>query len=436
MSSPTIAILYILIGLGLIALRVHIGVAIGVVSFFGIATISNFRAAMGMLTATPFNFAADWTLSAIPMFLLMGYVASYAGLASNLFETMRVLLARVPGGLAVATVGASALMSATSGSSVATSASMTRIAIPEMLRFNYDKGLSAGVVASGGTLGALIPPSILLLLYGYYAEVSVAKLFIAGVIPGILSAIMFALMIIVRVKLKPSLAPSYKNEHGDSINIWKLIGGTWPLPVLIVGVLFGIFLGFFSPTEAGAVGALLAMLIALSKGKLSAAVIKSSVVYTITGTASIFLIIISTILLARFLAMSGLPHMAGELLASMGGEQTLFLVAVIVLILILGMFIDTIGVLLLTLPIILPIANDLHVDLIWFGIILVKVLEMSMVTPPVGLNVYVIKGALGKLIPLNVIFKGVLWFLLADAITLFLIVMVPSLSTWLPTYIK
>lgn len=436
MSSPTIAIIYILISLGLIALRVHIGVAIGVVSFFGIATISNFRAALGMLTATPFHFAADWTLSAIPMFLLMGYVASSAGLAAGLFDAMRVLLARVPGGLAVATVGASALMSATSGSSVATSASMTRIAIPEMLKFRYDKGLSAGVVASGGTLGALIPPSILLLLYGYYAETSVAKLFIAGVVPGLLSALMFALMIIVRVKINPSLAPSYEKDHGNSPKAWDLIIGIWPLPVLIFGVLFGIFLGYLSPTEAGAVGALLAMLIALVKGRLSIAVLKESILYTITGTASIFLIIISTILLARFLAMSGLPHMAGDALSALGGNQVVFIVAVIALFLVLGMFIDTIGVLLLTLPIILPIANNLQIDLIWFGIILVKALEMSMITPPVGLNVYVIKGALGKLIPLDVIFKGVLWFLVADAITLGLIILIPSLSTWLPNYVQ
>jgi C4-dicarboxylate transporter, DctM subunit len=435
MDNVSIGFIGLAAGLGLIALRVQIGVALGIVSFFGIATILNMRAAWGILTAVPFNFVGDWSLTAIPMFLLMGYVASASGLSAGLFRAMRIFLSRLPGGLAITSVGACALLSAASGSSVATSSAFAKIATPEMLRYRYDPGLASGVVASAGTLGSLIPPSILLLLYGYIAEVSVAQLFMAGFLPGLLSALMFAAMIVIRVRLKPSLAPAVVETYSREEKI-AAIREVWPLPVLIVGVLLGIFLGVFTPTEAGGVGALLAIVIATVRRALTWAILRKAVLDTLTGTASIFMVVIGTVLLARFMALSGVPTFIANALLVTGTDHLVVIGMAIVLYLILGCFLDSIGILLLTLPIILPLANGVGMDLIYFGIILVKLLEIGLVTPPVGLNVYVIKGALGSLISLPTIFRGVGWFVAVDMVTLALLIAFPMISLWLPSLMQ
>ena len=431
MSNVAIGFLGLGFGLLLIALRIQIGVAVGIVSFIGIAIILNMKAAWGMLTAVPFNFVGDWNLTAIPMFLLMGYVASSAGLTQGLFQAMRIFLSRMPGGLAIASVGACALMSAASGSSVATASSMARIATPEMLRYRYDPGLATGVVATAGTLGSLIPPSILMVLYGYYAEVSIAKLFIAGVIPGLLSAVMLSVMIVARVTVKPSLAPRVEESFTAQEKL-DAIKEIWPLPVLVFGVLIGIFIGLFTPTEAGAVGAFLALVLALLRGRLTLPVLRDAVVSTLSSTAGIFMVVIGTVLLTRFMALSGVPNFIATELLTLGSSELMIILMVVVLYLLLGMFLDSIGILLLTLPIILPVARDAGIELIWFGVILIKLLEIGLITPPVGLNVYVMKGALGSLVKLQQIFAGVTWFVVAEMITLALIVAFPLLSLWLP----
>jgi tripartite ATP-independent transporter DctM subunit len=420
-----------LIGLGLVALRIQIGVALGIVSFFGIAAVVNWRAAWGVVSSVPFNFVGDWNLTAIPMFLLMGYVASFSGLTSGLFKAMRIFLSRLPGGLAIASVGACGMMSAASGSSVAVSAAFARIATPEMLKYKYDPGLASGVIASAGTLGSLIPPSILMLLYAYMAEVSVAKVFMAGFLPGLLSMLMFAAMIYVRVKLNPNLAPPVSETFSRQEKL-EVLAQVWPLPVLILSVLVGIFIGLFTPTEAGAVGAALAILIAFLRKSLSWSVIKSSISLTLSGTASIFMVVIGTVMLGKFLALSGLPAFITESFLSTTSSELGVIIAVAVLYLILGCFLDSIGLLLLTLPIILPLAKAVGIDLIYFAIILVKLLELGLVTPPVGLNVYVTKSALGNLVSLPTIFRGVSWFIVADLITLSLLITFPIISLYLP----
>ena len=435
MSNIAIGFVGIAVGLLLIALRIQIGVALGIVSFFGIAAILNFQAAWGIVTAVPFNFVGDWNLTAIPMFLLMGYVASSTGLSRWLFAAMRIFLSWLPGGLAIASVGACALLSAASGSSVATSAAFARIATPEMLRYRYDPGLASGVVASAGTLGSLIPPSILMILYGYVAEVSIAKLFMAGFLPGILSAMMFSAMIMIRVKLNPALAPPVQETFTTAEKLVAL-REVWPLPVLIVGVLVGIFVGVFTPTEAGGVGAALAILLALVRRSLSWEALRKAVLNTLTGTAGIFMVVIGTVLLARFMALSGVPGFIASSLLELGGSQMAVILMVTVLYLVLGCFLDSIGILLLTMPIILPVVREVGLDLIYFGIILVKLLEIGLVTPPVGLNVYVMKGALGNLISLPTIFRGVIWFVVADAITLAIIIAFPWISLVLPSLME
>ena len=420
------------VGVILLLLRVQIGVALGLVSFVGIGILLNFRAAWGIITAIPFNFVGDWNLTAIPMFLLMGFIASEAGLSTGLFRTMRLLLSWLPGGLAVASIGANAVLAAASGSSVATSSAFARIATPEMLKYGYHPGLATGVIAAAGTLGALIPPSILMVLYGYLAEVSVARLFAAGVMPGILTALAFSAMVILRVLRNPSLAPKV-NETFTREDLKGAIRDTWALPLIILGVLLGIFLGVFTPTEAGAVGAALAILVAAVKRTLTWVVLGKGIRQTLVSTASIFLVVIGTSLLARFMALSGVPTFVADSFIAMGTTPLMVIVAVALLYLILGCFLDSIGILLLTMPIILPMAQDAGLDLIWFGIILVKLLEIGLLTPPVGLNVYIIKGALGDRVSLTTIFRGVGWFVVVDLLVLTFLVLVPEYPLWLPS---
>lgn len=435
MDNVTIGAVATLLGLVLIALRIQIGVALGLVSFFGIAAILNMKAAWGIVTAVPFNFVGDWNLTAVPMFLLMGYIAFSANLTSGLFRAMRVVLSRLPGGLAVASVMACAMLAAASGSSVATSSAMARIATPEMLRYRYDAGLSSGVIAAAGTLGSLIPPSILMVLYGYFAEVSIARLFVAGFLPGLLSAIMFSAMIIIRVRISPELAPPVTETFSREEKL-AAMRDIWPMPVLIVIVLAGIFIGLFTPTEAGAVGAALALLLAAARRTLSFKVLRESCLSTIIGTAGIFMVVIGTVLLGKLMALSGLPNALTGMLLEFGGDRYSVILMVVVLYLVLGMFLDSIGILLLTLPILLPITEAVGIDLIWFGIVLIKLLEIGLVTPPVGLNVYVMKGALGNLVSLPTIFRGVTWFIITDTVTLTIIVLFPMLSLYLPSLME
>ncbi len=431
MSNIEIGLIGLLSALGFIAIRVPIGVSLGLVSFVGISALLNLKAAWGIVTAVPFNFVGDWNLTAIPMFLLMGFVSSSANLTSGLFQAMRVFFTRIPGCLAISSVGACALFAAASGSSVATAAAMSRIATPEMLRYGYDRGLASGVVAASGTLGSLIPPSILMVLFGYFAEVSIGKLFIAGFLPGLISALLYAAMIVIRVWRNPNLAPSLPHRSSRAERRQALTE-IWPLPFLIFGVLGGIFAGLFTPTEAGAVGSLLALFISVARRKLSWQVLKTAVQLTLSSTAGIFLVVIGTVLLTRFMALSGLPDFLAEALLSFGSNWLSTILLIAVLYIVLGMFVDSIGLMLLTLPILLPVVRGSGFDMIWFGIIIIKLLEIGLVTPPVGLNVYVIKGALGSRISLNEVFRGITWFLAMDIIALALIVAFPVLSLFLP----
>lgn len=429
-----------LLGIGvlllLLAVRTPISVALGIVSFFGIWLLTSVDAAWGTLSAVPFNFIGDWSLSAIPMFLLMGFIASHTGLTEGLYGAMRLLLARVPGGLAIASVSACAMFAAASGSSVATAAAMARISIPEMLRHRYDQGLACGVVATAGTLGSLIPPSILLVIYGIFAQVSIAELFMAGFIPGILSAVAYAVLILVRVSLNPALAPRpERSEIRSSRDTMAALRAVWPLPVLVGAVLGGIFAGLFTPTEAGALGAAVALVIAVLRRSLTWRDLRNAFFETVISSTSIFVIGIGAVLFTRFMALSGVPdYLAENLLGGGGPLMTLLQISLIYLLL--GMFIDPIGIMLLTLPIVVPVVQDAGLDLIWFGIIVVKLLEIGLITPPVGLNVYIIKSTLGETVSLTTIFRGVAWFVAAEIGVLAIIIFWPELSLWLPSQLK
>lgn len=417
--------------LALIAVRVPIGVALGLVSFVGIWALTNLTAAWGIVTALPFNFVGNWSLSAIPMFLLMGFIASHSGLTGGVFESMRLVMGRVPGGLASASVAACGMFAAASGSSVATAAAMSRIAVPEMLKSGYAPSLATGVVAASGTLGSLIPPSILMVLYGIFTEQSIGKLFIAGVIPGVLSAAIYIGMITVRATLNPEIAPRVDIKPTQLERLCAL-KEVWPFPILVVGVLGGIFTGIFTPTEAGAVGATTACLLAAMRRRLTMKVTRAAISETTDATASIFILAVGAVMFTRFTSLSGIPEFLATAMIGASGGITMLILQIALIYIILGMFIDGIGLMLLTLPIILPVLNAADVNLIWFGIITIKLLEIGLITPPVGLNVYIMKSALGDTVSLSAIFRGVFWFLIMDILMLLILITFPTLTLWLP----
>ncbi|KAA0014588.1 TRAP transporter large permease [Billgrantia pellis] len=431
MDRLDIGIVGIISALFLIGIRVPVGVVLGLVSFAGIAAILNTGAAWGILTAIPYSFITNWSLSAIPMFMLMGYIASQAGLTRGLFSSMRMFMGHVPGGLASATVISSALFASASGSSTATSAAFSRIAVPEMLRVNYQGSLATGTVAASGTLGSLIPPSILLILFGVFTETSISALFVAGLIPGVLSAAIYIGMITLRCRLNPSLAPTSDTQHSRAEKLAAL-KNTWPLPVLILGVLGGIFLGIFSPTEAGAVGAVLALVLAMVRGTFNTSALVRALVETVEGTCTIFIIAIGASMFSSFMGLSTLPNTMSSGLILWVDNIYVLILLIALLFIALGMFVDSISLLLLTMPILDPILRSLGVDFVWFGIIAIKMLEIGMITPPVGLNVYVMKSSLGDRVPLGEMFKGAAWFILMDLLTLAILVAFPVITLLLP----
>lgn len=415
----------------LLFMRVPIAVALGLVSLAGIAIVMNVNAALGVLTAIPHEVIANWTLTSVPMFLLMGYICHHAKLTHGLFEAARLWLAPLPGGLAIASIGAGAGFSAVTGSSVACAAAIGRIAIPEMIRSGYDPRLATGSCAAAGTIGSMIPPSILLLLYGIFVEAPIGPLFLAGFLPGILTAIMYCVAIVIAVKLKPEMAPPTGVDATWTQRL-LVLRKTTPTLLLIFGVFGGLLSGIFTPTEAGAVGASLAAVIALGMRTLSWETMKQALSETLSSTAAIFVIAIGAHLLTRFLALAGFTDYLAVFVDQVGLDPLVLVLAVCAVYLVLGMFLDPLGIMLLTLPIFMPLIEGAEINLIWFGILVVKLLEIGLITPPVGLNVFVIKGVVGNLATTEQIFRGILIFLAADLVTMALLVAFPEISLFLP----
>ncbi|MBO9421608.1 Sialic acid TRAP transporter permease protein SiaT [Labrenzia sp. THAF191b] len=419
------------IALVLVALRVPIGLALGIVAFVGIAAVSSWSAAFSILSLIPYETAASWELSAIPMFLLMGALAFRSGLTSALFDAARLWLGWLPGGLAVATNFACAGFAAASGSSLATTLTMGRIALPEMKKAGYDMGLATGVVASAGTLGSLIPPSVMMILIGVFAQTSILKLFAAGIAPGLLSALAFALMVILRAKLQPDTAPRMveKPTLREKLTVTAAI---WPLPVLVLGVIGGIYSGVVTATEAGAFGAALTFVIALLNGALSWPVVKSSFWDALVGTATLFFIVLGAVLLTRFLAFSGLPMFLAQIMTDANVSPLGIILIAGACYLVLGMFLDPLGLLFLTLPIMLPMFKSVGLDMTLMGILIVKFVEIGLMSPPVGLNVFAVKSLVGPDVPLSMIYRGVLWFLVVDLLVIGLLIAFPDITLLLP----
>lgn len=422
----------------LIALRVPIGVALGSVAFCGFWYVRGWNTALGQLREVPYNFVANWDLSAIPMFLLMGAIVAVSGTATALFRAARLWLAALPGGLAVATNMACAGFAAGCGSSVAASATMGRIAIPEMMRAGYEKGLAAGTVASAGTIAALIPPSILLVIFGVFAEVSITALLLAGILPGLLTAALYSIMIILRCMHNPSLAPPISLDDEPDLRRarWRALVEIWPIALLMVGIVGALYSGTVTPTEVGAAGAFLALVIAVLQGKMNLAKLIEALKDSMSVTAQIFFVGIGALLYTRFLALTGMSRLLSDMIVPLGLDPLLVMLAITVIFLILGMFLDPLGILLITMPVFVPLVNALDMNLIWFGVLAVKFIEIGMLSPPLGFNVYVVKSVVGNTIPLQRIFAGVSWFLLCDIIVVILLILFPVIVLFIPELMR
>lgn len=434
MSTTVLASSSLVLMLVLLAIRVPIGVAMGVVAFGGFWYIGNINIALAVVRDTPFSFAASWDLSAIPMFLLMGSIASNAGIASGLFRAARAWFGGLPGGLAVATNWACAGFGAASGSSIAAAAVVARIAVPEMMKAKYDKGLATGVCASGGTLDALIPPSITFVIYGIFAEVSVAQLLLAGVMPGILTAVVYMVMIIGRCWWNPELAPPVVYEDRDALwrERWSSLTEIWPISVLILGVIGGLYTGIVTPTEGGATGALLAIVIGLVQRRLTWDGFVEAVKDAIGTTSQLLFVGVGAILYTKFLALAGIGPVLTEMVGSWSVDPLHLVIAVSIIYIILGTFMDPLGMILLTIPVFVPMFQALHLDLVWFGVIVVKYIGISLLSPPVGFNIYVVASAINNEVPLKTIYRGCYWFLGAEVVIMILLIAFPEISLWLP----
>lgn len=414
----------------LLVLRLPVALALILVSFSGIWAMIGMKPALGILANTPYSFVASWTMSAVPMFLLMGFVAFHTGLTGGLFDAAKVFLARLPGGLAISSIFACSGFAALSGSSVATAAAMGRIAIPEMVKAGYRPSIAAGSIAAGGTIGALIPPSILMIIYGIIAETSVTQVFIGGVGIGIATALSYTIVVLLISLLRPDIIPPrVQVERGEGMRVFiKLL----PVVGLVVLVFGGLFSGLFTATEAGAVGALGTIIVAAVSGNLTRTAISRSLIETVTTTGSLLIIGIAATMFTRFLGLSGLQNFIGQAVSNAELGYVGLMIIIVLIYLALGTFMEPFGAMLVTLPVFLPVLEAQHIDLVWFGVLVVKLLEIGMITPPVGLNVFVIRNVAHEYATVVQIFRGVIPFLVADIFVVALVIAVPGLVLFLP----
>jgi tripartite ATP-independent transporter DctM subunit len=421
------------LGLGaifvLVVLGMRIAFATALVGLTGMWVMKDIAVAGKVIGFLPHAIVAHYSLSVIPLFIIMGFYAFYAGLTDDIFYTARQWVGHLPGGLAIATVFGCAGFAACTGASTASAAIMGRVAIPEMTKYGYHPRLAAGVVAASGTLASLIPPSVILVIYGIITEQSVGALLIGGFIPGIVSAVIYANMIYARVKISPELGQLQpKASWREKI---KSLKGTWGVLVLIVLIIGGIYTGIFTPTEAGGAGAFGAFLMALAMRRLTWERFKESLLETGHITIMIFSIIVGVLIFVRFLALTGLPRTFTSFVLELPLPAIVILLLILVIYVFLGMFLDAIGMMMLTLPIVFPAIIALGFNPIWFGIILVKMCEICLITPPVGLNVYIVRSVAPK-ISLEEIFRGILPFLAMDILTVGVLIVFPKIVTFLP----
>ena len=429
MSPVTIGALGILILFLLLAMRMQIGFSMAVVGFLGFAVLNAFEPSFAILGMEPFKIGAAYSLTVIPLFILMGQFANYSRMGFEIYQTVYRWMGFLPGGLSMATISACGGFAAISGSSLAAAATMGMVALPEMKRFKYDDALATGCIAAGGTLGILIPPSTVMIIYGILTEQPIATLFIAGVIPGLLLTGLFILTVYIITKIKPKLGPpGPKFTMKERVYSLK---NTWSILTLFLLVIGGLYTGWFTPTEAAGVGAFGAFIITIVKRKLTWKVLTDSLSQTTATTAMVFLILIGAHIFGYFLTISQIPDQLSILASEAGLNKYMVLALLVVAYIILGCFMEGLAIMVLTIPIVYPMVLDMGFDPIWFGVIITLVMEMSLITPPVGINVFIISG-IAKEVPMYTIFRGVLPFWVGMLICILFLILFPQIALFLP----
>lgn len=415
----------------LLVIGTQIGISLGLAGILGMYLTIGPDAAWAQLATVPFSTTNSFTLAVIPLFILMGSFATQAKLTTDLYQAAYAWLGRLPGGLAIATTFASAAFGAASGSTIVNAAVFTRMALPEMAKLGYDKRLAAGCIAASGTLAAMIPPSILMLVYAIITEQSISKIMLAGLVPGILTAFVFMLGIYIMVRRNPALAPvpEFKMTHRER---WKSLYGVWGISSLFVLVIGGIYAGFFTPTYAGAVGAAGALLIVAVRGRLGWSGLVNTIRDAGLTSTTIFFIIIGGMLFSRFLTYTGLVTVVSDSLIALNWPPFAYLLSFSVLFLILGMVIEPIAIMVMTLPVMFPVMMKVGYNPVWLGIIAVKMAEISLCTPPVGLNVYVVRSASPIPMTLEDVFVGVWPFIIMEFIVMAILIAFPELVLFVP----
>jgi tripartite ATP-independent transporter DctM subunit len=417
--------------LALLAFGVPVALAMGAVAIVGLWTTIGSTFLLSTVQSLPYSFASDYNFVVVPMFVLMGAIAARANIIADLYTAAYRLTSGVRGSLMMATVIAQALFAAVSGSTTVAASVFTRMALPEMLRFRYDPGVAAGSVAAAGTLAGLIPPSIAMVLYAILTGEPIGSLLIAGIVPGALTVVAYLVGIRLMLVLRPEWAPVSKDRFDWSQKL-SALGSTWSILLLIAIVLGGIYGGFFPPSAAGAIGAAGALAIALGMRRLKRGDLWDSLLESARVSAVIFIIVMAGLMFSRFLVVSGFIEAFRTLIVDSNIGVWGFLAITTAIFVVLGMFVDSVSLMVLTLPFLHPIAKALGIDGVWFGVLVVKLIEIAAISPPVGLNLFAVLAASRKQVTAMQLYRGVIPFLLMDAVVLALLLAFPRLSTWLP----
>jgi tripartite ATP-independent transporter DctM subunit len=421
--------------LALLAIGIPVGLALGLTGFLGLAYIGGLPLALAQLQSLPYNLANDYAFAVIPTFVFMGNLALNGGMAKELYAAADRWVGHFRGGLYLSTIAGSTAFGAVSGSTLVNATVFTRVALPEMLRLGYSKKTASACIASVGTLDAMIPPSVAMVVYGILTEQSIGKLMVAGIVPGILSAFAYCALMIVMVRMRPELAPR-RMEPATWSERFSSLRGTWSFVLLFLIVMGGIYLGFFSPSASGAVGAFGALLILLLRGRLTTHIVRESLGSAAVTTSMLFIIIIGGLMFSRMLLMSGALTSIVDWISGMKLSNLTLIVAICVMYIILGCLTDAISMLIVTLPFVFPIVTKAGMDPIWFGILCVQLLEIGAITPPVGLNLYATVSASNGTVSMEEIVEGIIPFVVLNIVILAVLVAFPQISLWLPSQMK
>jgi len=429
LSPPIIGLLGLAGMFVLIFLRVPVGIALALAGTIGYWSLSGLETTLNLLGSVPYETVYNYDLSIIALFVLMGNLAMVSGMSRDLYDMARSLVGHWPGGLASATIVGCAGFAAVSGSSLASAVTMGRVALPEMKRYGYDDKLATGCVAAGGTLGILIPPSTGFIIYALLTEESIGQLFLAGVLPGLLLTALFMITILIMTYLDPTIGP--RASRMTYMERLRTVWQSMSLMLIVFIVLGGIYFGWFTPVEAASVGALLTFILTVVRGKLTIATLKFCTLETVKTFAFVYLIVVGAFLFNPFLAVTQIPSKLAGIVAGLEMAPLAVLLIIVATYIVLGTFLEGIAMLVLTIPIVFPLIQDLGYDPIWFGALLVVTLEMSLISPPLGLNVFVVKG-ISDGVPMAEIFKGIIPFWIAMLICAALLIAFPQIALFLP----